>query len=58
MIKENTKSQVKEISNGINNDILKEFVRVMKNIHIYIWCNDKQIIDYMNFLLTNLNVII
>ena len=30
MIKENTKSQVKEISNGINNDILKEFVRVMK----------------------------
>jgi len=54
MIKETTKSQVKEISNGINNDILKEFVRVMKNIHIYIWCNDKQIIDYMNFFVNEL----
>lgn len=38
-----------EIVNGINYDILEEFVRVMKKINIYIFCNRKQIIPYLDF---------
>ena len=29
--------------------ILKEFVRVMKKINCYIWCNKEQIYDYLTF---------
>lgn len=32
----------------------KEFVRVMKNINIYIWCNKVQIPDYFNFYVNEL----
>jgi len=34
---------------GIDNSILTEFVRVLKRINIYIWCNKAQILDYLNF---------
>lgn len=34
---------------GINEEILKELVRVMKKINIYIWCNKEQLIKYMSF---------
>lgn len=37
------------VVNGINLEILDEFVRVMKRINIYIWCNKHQIKDYLNF---------
>ena len=37
------------LTDGITNDILEEFVRVMKKINIYIWCNHKQIIQYLDF---------
>lgn len=37
------------ITDSINEDILEEFVRVMKNINIYIWCNHKQIPMYLDF---------
>ena len=37
------------IIRGINNDFLKELVRVMKKINIYIWCNKDQILDYLTF---------
>lgn len=37
------------IITGINNDLLKELVRVMKKINIYIWCNKEQILDYLTF---------
>ena len=43
------------INNGIDNSILKEFVRVLKNINIFIWCNKEQIKDYLNFF-TEYNV--
>jgi len=38
-------NQIKEhnITNGYNLDILKELIRVMKKINIYIWCNHKTI---------------
>ena len=32
----------------------REFVRVMKDINIYIWCNKKQIPDYFNFYVNKL----
>ena len=37
------------INNGYDMSILKEFVRVLKNINIFIWCNKEQIKDYLNF---------
>lgn len=37
------------INSGIDNSILKEFVRVLKNINIFIWCNKEQIRDYLIF---------
>ena len=37
------------LTSGINNNILEDFVRVMKKINIYIWCNHKQIPQYLDF---------
>lgn len=34
---------------GINENVLKELVRVMKKINIYIWCNKEQIYNYLSF---------
>lgn len=31
-----------------------EFVRVMKDINIYVWCNKKQIVPYINFYVNQL----
>ncbi|MCA9497222.1 MAG: site-specific DNA-methyltransferase [Nanoarchaeota archaeon] len=44
-------NQIKEhnITNGYNLDILKELLRVMKKTNIYIWCNHKQIPEYLDF---------
>lgn len=35
--------------NGIDLTILDEFVRVMKKINIYLWCNKEQIYDYLTY---------
>ena len=37
------------ISEGISNEILKEFVRVMKKGNIYIFCNKNQLRQYFDF---------
>lgn len=37
------------LTNGFNKNILDEFVRVVKNINIYIWCNKKQIPMYIDY---------
>lgn len=43
------------ISNGYDIKLYNtEFVRVMKNINIYIWCNKVQIPDYFNFYVNKL----
>lgn len=34
---------------GIDLTILDEFVRVMKKVNIYIWCNREQILEYINY---------
>ena len=38
-----------DLIKGIDLNILNEFVRVMKKINIYIWCNKNQIYDYLTF---------
>ena len=38
-----------DVGGGINLSILDEFVRVMKKINIYIWCNKEQILDYLTY---------
>lgn len=36
---------------GITDDVLDELVRVMRNINIYIWCNERQIPQYLEYFL-------
>ena len=43
--------QNNSIENGIDYSILKEFVRVMKRINIFIWCSKLQILDIMKFFI-------
>lgn len=38
-----------DLDKGIDLKILDDFVRVMKKINIYIWCNKEQIYDYMTY---------
>lgn len=47
--KMNTQIKEKDLTVGINSNILNELVRVLKNINIYIWCNHKQIPEYLDF---------
>ena len=35
--------------NGFDFKILDELIRVMKGINIYIWCNEKQVYEYLKF---------
>lgn len=37
--------------NGYDLSLLDELVRVMKNINIYIWCNKKQIENYLKYFI-------
>ena len=37
------------LGEGIDLSILDEFVRVLKRINVYIWCNKEQIYDYMTY---------
>lgn len=34
---------------GINMNILDEFIRILKSINIFLWCNKEQIYDYLTF---------
>ena len=40
-----------DIKDGIDYDILKEFVRVLKKINVFIWCSKLQILDIMKFFI-------
>lgn len=40
-----------KMDKGINFDILNDFVRVMKKINIYIWCNKDQLYTYMKYFI-------
>lgn len=41
------KNEVESFSKGIDYSIIKEFIRVMKNINCFIWCSKNQIYDIM-----------
>lgn len=45
----NCNREISDLADGIELAILDEFMRVMKKPNIYIWCNKKQILDYLNF---------
>lgn len=40
------------LTEGVTNEILEEYIRVMKKPNIYIWCNHKQIPQYLDFFVT------
>ena len=41
------KNEVETFSHGIDYSIIKDFIRVMKNINCFIWCSKNQIYDIM-----------
>ena len=45
----------KNLDTGIDLTILDDFVRVLKKINIYIWCNKDQIYDYMTYFVKERN---
>lgn len=45
----NTQLLESNLGDGIDLKILDEFVRVMKKINIYLWCNKEQIYDYLTY---------
>ena len=38
-----------DLTSGIEISILDDFLRVLKTINVYIWCNRRQIIPYLDF---------
>lgn len=44
-----------DLGSGIDLSILNEYVRVLKKINIYIWCNKEQIYDYLTFFVKERN---
>ena len=49
MLKLTNELQNSDVANGIKLDILDEFMRIMKKPNIYIWCNKKQILPYLDY---------
>lgn len=47
----NNELKQNKLTKGIDYKILDDFVRVMKEINIYIWCNKKQIPTYFDFFI-------
>lgn len=45
----NTEIEERKLTNGIDSNIFKDLIRIQKNINIYIWCNGKQIPEYLDF---------
>ena len=40
------------IVDGVSIDFCKEIIRLQEKINAYIWCNKEQILDYLNFFVT------
>lgn len=45
----NMNNDIKSLSKGIDLQILEQLNRIMKKTNIYIWCNKKQILEYMKY---------
>ena len=41
------------ITKGIDYSILKQFIRISKNVNCFIWCSKEQILEIMNFFKSN-----
>ena len=41
--------ELSDISDGFDQSLLDEFVRIMKKINIFIWCSKAQMLDIMNY---------
>lgn len=54
-IRKNMLKELKDlnITEGIDYSLLDELCRVMKRINIYIWCNKKQILEYLKYFVEN-----
>jgi DNA modification methylase len=50
----NMNNDIKDLSKGIDLLILKDLIRILKKPNIYIWCNKKQILDYMKYFVDEL----
>lgn len=46
--------EIAPISNGFDLKLLDEWVRVMKDINIYIWCSKAQLMDYFHYFIDKL----
>ena len=48
---EKKKNELKKynLEDGIDYNILSEFIRIMKNINCFIWCSRLQVLDILNF---------
>ena len=44
-----------KITEGIDYSLLEQYIRIMKKINIYIWCNKKQILEYLKFFVEKHN---
>jgi DNA modification methylase len=51
----NTELSENQLDKSIDFDILNDFIRVMKKINVYIFCNHKQIPDYLDFFVKKHN---
>ncbi len=53
----NAYNQIRDnkLDKSIDLKILNEYVRVMKKINIYLWCNKEQIYDYMTYFVKERN---
>lgn len=51
----NCNEQLKTVCEGIDLSILDDFMRIMKKPNIYIWCNKKQVIEYLNYFVVKNN---
>lgn len=47
------KKEVESFSNGIDYSIIKEFIRVMRNINCFIWCSKLQIYPVLDWFMKN-----
>lgn len=51
----NCNNELKNVCEGVDSLIFDEFMRIMKKPNIYIWCNKKQIPDYLDYFVKKHN---
>ncbi len=49
------KEELYKIKDGIDISLFDEICRILKNINIYIWCNQKQMLEILKYFIDNKN---